>query len=65
MLGFVRNMKIFCSEDLFWFQGLLKQGYSLRKRQTTFLQFNGRHTDLVHKFYNSVSHIVEGFVHQL
>ena len=26
---------------------------------------HGRHTDLVHKFDISVSHYVEGFVHQL
>ena len=35
-LGLVQNMKIFCSEDLFWFSKLLKQGYSSR---TTFRKF--------------------------
>ena len=45
---------------------LLKQGYSLRKCQTTFRKFYGRHADHVHKFDTSVSHnYVEGFVHQL
>ena len=39
--------KIFCPEDLFWFQ-FLKQGYFSRKLQTTFRKFYGRHTDLVH-----------------
>ena len=44
---FFLNMKIFSSGNLFWFQKLLKQGYSSRKHQTTFQKFHGRHTDLV------------------
>ena len=60
MLGFVRNIKIFCLDDLFWFQGLLKQGYSSRKLQTTFRNFYGRHTDLVHKLDTCVSHMLKG-----
>ena len=59
MLGFLRNMKIFCSEDLF---KVIEAGYSSRKLQTTFLKFYGRHTDLVHKFDTSVSHYVECMV---
>ena len=39
---------------------LLKQGYSSRKLQTTFRKFYGRHTDLVHKFDTSVSHMLNG-----
>ena len=39
-------MKIFCSEDLFW------------KLQTTFRNFYGRYTDLVHKFDTSVSYML-------
>ena len=41
---------------------LLKQGYSSRKRQTTFRKFYGRHTDLIHKFDTSVSvsHMLKG-----
>ena len=39
---------------------LLKQGYSSRKLQTTFRKLYGRHTDLVHKSYTSVSHMLHG-----
>ena len=39
---------------------ILKQGCSLRKLQTTFRNFYGRHTDLVHKFDKSVSHMLNG-----
>ena len=38
---------------------LLKQGYS---SQTTFRKFYGRHTDLVHKFDTSVSHMFNDLV---
>ena len=37
---------------------LLKQGYYLRKLQTTFQKFYGRHTDFVQKFDTSVSHML-------
>ena len=53
------------SED-FLFRGsilvskLLKQGYSSRKLQTIFRKFYGRHTDLVHKFDTSLSHMLNG-----
>ena len=39
---------------------LLKQGYSSRKLQATFRKFYGRHTDLVHQFDTSVSHMLNG-----
>ena len=39
---------------------LLKQIYSSQKLQTIFLKFYGRHTDLVHKFVTSVSHMFNG-----
>ena len=39
---------------------LLKQGYSLQKLLTTFRKFYRRHTDLVHKFDTSVSHMSNG-----
>ena len=41
---------------------LLKQIslYSSRKLQTTFRKFYGRHTDIVHKFYTSVLHMLKG-----
>ena len=39
---------------------LLKQGYSSQKNQTTFRKFNGRHTDLIHKFDTSVQHMLNG-----
>ena len=41
---------------------LLKQRYSSRKLQTTFRKFYGRHTDLVHKFDTSVSHMLNGLL---
>ena len=37
--------------------------YSSHKPQTTLRKLYGRHTDLVHKFYILVSHMLEGFVH--
>ena len=37
---------------------LFKQGYSSRKLQTTFRKFYGRHTNLIHKFDTSVSHML-------
>ena len=39
---------------------LLQQGYSSRTIQATFRKFYGRHTDLVHKFNTSVSHMLKG-----
>ena len=42
---------------------LLKRGYSSRKLQTTFQKFYGHHTDLVHKFDTSVSHMLKGLFH--
>ena len=39
---------------------LLKEEYSSQKRQTPFRKFDGRHTDLVHKFDTSVSHMLNG-----
>ena len=39
---------------------LLRQGYSSRKLETTFRKLYGRHTDLVHKFDTSVSHMLSG-----
>ena len=41
---------------------LLKHGYSSWKFQTTFRKFYGRHTDLVHKFDTSVSHMLKGLL---
>ena len=38
---------------------LLKQGYSLPKLQIAFRNIYGRHTNLVHKFYTSVSHMLK------
>ena len=38
---------------------LLMQGYYSRKLQTTFREFNGLHTDLVHKLDTSVSHMLK------
>ena len=35
----------------------MKEGYYSRKHQTTFRKFYGHHTDLVHTFDTSVSHI--------
>ena len=51
-----------CSEDLFWFLKLLKQGYSSQKLQTTFRKLYGRHTYLVHKMDTSVSHMLKGLL---
>ena len=56
MLEFVRNMNIFCSEDLLWFK-VIEAGYSSRKLQTTFRNVYGRHTDIVDKFDTSMWHI--------
>ena len=39
---------------------LLKQGYYLRKLQSTLWKFYGRHIDLVHKFDTYVSHMLKG-----
>ena len=60
MLRFVRKMKIFCSDDLFWLK-VIEAGYSSWKRQTTFIKLYDRHTYLVHKCDTSVTY-VEGFV---
>ena len=60
MLGFVPNMKIFCSEDLFWFQSYWNSDILHENFKTTFRKFYGRHTDLVYKFDTSVSHILKG-----
>ena len=53
-----------CSKFLFrgsiLISKLLKKGYSSQKPQTSFRKFYGRHTDLVHKFDTSVSHILHG-----
>ena len=38
---------------------LLSQGYSSRKLQPAFSKLYGRHTDLVHKFDISVSHMLK------
>ena len=53
VLGFVKNMKMFCL-----FSKLLKQGYSSRKLQTTLRKLYGRHTDFVHKCDASMSHML-------
>ena len=57
MLRFVRNMKILCSEDPFWFQrrDILHGNFIL-----LFRKFYGRRTDLVHKFDTSLSHMLNG-----
>ena len=39
---------------------LLKQGYSSQKLLSIFRKFYGRHTNLVHKFDTSVSHMLNG-----
>ena len=39
---------------------LLKQGYASRKLHSTFRKLYGRHTDLVHKFDSSLSHMLNG-----
>ena len=39
---------------------LLKQGYSSQKLQTTFRKYYSPHTDLVHTFDTSVSHMLNG-----
>ena len=56
----IRYALVVSKYDDFLFRGsilvskLLKQGYSSR---TTFRKFYGRHTDLVHQFDTSVSHM--------
>ena len=57
MLGFVRNIKIVCSEDLVWF---IEGGCSSQKFHSTFRKFYGHHKNLVHKFDTSVSHMLKG-----
>ena len=67
----IRYARVCLKYEDFLFRGsilvskLLKQGYSSRKLQTTFRKLYGHHTYIVHKFDTSVSHNVEGFVHQL
>ena len=58
MPRFVRNMKMFCSEDLFWFQSCWSRDI-LHGNLTTFRKFHC-HTDIVHKFDTSVSHMLKG-----
>ena len=58
MLGFVQNMKIFGSEDLFWFQSYWSRDILHGKLQTTFRKFYGRHT--WSKFDTSVPHMLKG-----
>ena len=60
MFGFVRNMKIFCSEDLFWFQSywsrdILHGNFRLLFGNSMFIIH-----DLVRKFDTSVSHMLNG-----
>ena len=42
---------------------LLRQGYSSWKLKTTFRKFYCHHTDIVHKLYTSVSHMLKGLWH--
>ena len=57
----IRYARVGSKYEDFLFRGsilvskLLNQGYSSR---TTFRKFYGRHTDLVHKFNTSVSHML-------
>ena len=64
VLQLIRYAWVCSKHEDFLFKGfilvlkLLKQGYSSRKRQTTFRKFYGRHRDLVHKFDTSVSNML-------
>ena len=59
----IRYARVCSNYEDFLFRGsilvpkLVKQGYSSNKLQTTSRKFYGRHTDLVHKFDTSVSHM--------
>ena len=65
MVDFSRYAQVYYKYEDFVFRGyilvsrLLKQGYSSWKLHTIFRKFDGRHTGLVHKFDNFVSHILK------
>ena len=59
-LGLVRNMKIFCSEDLFWFQRYWRRDIFHENFRLHYQKFYGRHTELVHKLDTSCVTYVEG-----
>ena len=44
---------------------VIEAGIVFTKTSDSFRKFYGRHTDLVHTFATSVSHMLKGFVHQL
>ena len=65
VLGLVRNMKICCSEDLFWIlsywvRDILHENFRLLYRKVCV-----RYTDHVHKFDHNLFHYVKWFVYRL
>ena len=59
------NMKIFLFGGSILISKLLKQGFSTQKLETTFINLYGPHTDLIHKFYTSVLHMLKALLSQL